>query len=226
MVTYGDLMSLLLAFFILLAAYSTVDAKKLRDAVESFQKVLGVVPGTELAGSDRLERVARGLQRKVQVLGKTQVVRVAFDTAGDVVFTLSASFLFEGASATLREEANETLQAVAEALQECTHCPVSVRGFVDDQALPDGSAYRDASDLTFAQADGVARRLQAVGKLSMEQFEIVACGAGQPRAANTSKEGREANRRIEVVVHGAGKRSTMDTQERANDVEKAAQSAS
>ncbi len=225
MVTYGDMMSLLLAFFILLAAYSTVNEKKLHDALESFQKVLGVTPATELAAGGDVGKVAREVQRKVQVLGKTQAMRVALDAAGDVVFTLSSSFLFDGSTATLREDANDVLQAVAEALDACPVCRMTVKGHTDDQALPSGSAYRDASDLSFARADSVARRLEAVGKLSIERFEVSACGSGQPRAANTSQEGREANRRIDIVVSGAGKRSTMGAQERAKDVETAARPA-
>ncbi|HOV73337.1 MAG TPA: flagellar motor protein MotB [Candidatus Hydrogenedentes bacterium] len=208
MVTYGDLMSLLLVFFILLAAYSTVNEKKLREALESFQRVLGVTPADDRGGGD-WGRVAREVQRRVQILGKTHALRVTFDAGGGVVFTLPTSFLFDGESATLREEANDVMQALADGLAMYPSCRATIKGHTDDRPLREGSAYRDLMDMSFARADAVARRLQAAGKLPMDAFEIVACGAGRPRAVNTSEEGREANRRIEILVSGAGKHSTM-----------------
>lgn len=214
MVTYGDMMSLLLVFFILLAAYSTVNEKKLREALESFQRVVGVTPADDRGGGD-LGRMAREVQRRVQILGKTHALRVTFDAGGGVMFTLPASFLFDGGTAALREEANDVMQALADGLAMCPSCRTTVKGHTDDRPPAEGSVYRDASDLSYARADAVARRLQAAGKLPMDVFEMVACGAGQPRAVNTSEEGREANRRIEILVSGAGKHSTMGSEARA-----------
>ena len=43
--TYGDMVTLLLCFFVLLFAMSTTDAKKFQSMVESFKGALGVLPG-------------------------------------------------------------------------------------------------------------------------------------------------------------------------------------
>jgi len=209
MVTYGDMMSLLLVFFILLAAYSTVNEKQLREALGSFQRVVGVAPADNRGGGGDLGRMAREVQRRAQILGKTHAMRVTFDAGGGVVFTLPASFLFDGETATLREEANDVIQALADGLAMCPSCLATIKGHTDDRPLPEGSVHRDWIGLSFARADAVARRLQSAGKLPMGIFEVVACGAGRPRAVNTSEEGREANRRIEIFVSGAGRHSTM-----------------
>jgi hypothetical protein len=56
----------------------------------------------------------------------------------------------------------------------------------------------------------VARRLKAFGLIPLEQFEITACGSSQPVAANTTEQGQQANRRVEVYVRGAFNRDRIE----------------
>jgi flagellar motor protein MotB len=44
LVTYGDIMSLLLTFFVLLISYSTIREEEFRRALSSFQEAVGILP--------------------------------------------------------------------------------------------------------------------------------------------------------------------------------------
>ena len=80
MVTYGDMMSLLLTFFVLLLSFSVMDEKKVSQALSSIRGALGVLRGQPVivnfssAAPQRrmprsVERIARQLRRQMQVLG-------------------------------------------------------------------------------------------------------------------------------------------------------------
>src|SRR5690606_21243450 len=63
-VTYGDMMSLLLCFFILLVAFSETRKDKLEQALTSFQGALGVLPAHNRVFDNPVLPVARGPVRR------------------------------------------------------------------------------------------------------------------------------------------------------------------
>ena len=216
-ITYGDMMSLLLAFFVLLAAFSTINEKKLSQAVVSLQGAFGVLP-QQGAGvgvtpparpAENIERVARELQHRMQVLGKEDSARIEYDKKGGLRIVLPDKFLFDTASADVKPESYPVLQAVADMLSGLPGCFIEVRGHTDSRPLVSHAKFRDNYDLSFARADGIARHLQRQGRVPIEQFEIVACGPGQPVATNDTEAGQQANRRVEILVRGAPESSTM-----------------
>ena len=111
---------------------------------------------------------------------------------------LSAKVYFDHDSATLRWESRDKLDAIVKALNE--HPKLAIE--VDGHASSDGqlaynvqlSARRTAAVMQYLGAHGVdATRLAAKS-----------LGVSQPAAPNTSKEGRERNRRVEFVVSFSG----------------------
>ncbi|MCL4218458.1 MAG: hypothetical protein KJ052_15835, partial [Candidatus Hydrogenedentes bacterium] len=77
MVTYGDLMSLLLTFFVLLLSFSTIQEEDFNKAMMSFQGALGIfdkspmvveptiIPRPQMS-SATIERLAREVKRRLQ----------------------------------------------------------------------------------------------------------------------------------------------------------------
>lgn len=232
LLTYADMITLLLALFIYLFSISTVNIEKLQAFSNTFVTLFGfnkapapmnsatsgdsVVPienGTASsqpgATSRNIERAGRELQRQLQVAGKAGEVQVEFNKEGGLKITMPNQFLFDTAKAELRPEADPVFQSLAGLLAELSGIFIEVRGHTDSRPLRANAKYRDNYDLSYARADAVARRLNTLGRILMDQFEIVACGPGQPVATNDSEEGMQANRRVEIFVRSGPDRSKM-----------------
>jgi chemotaxis protein MotB len=211
MVTYGDLMGLLLTFFVLLLSFSVISENDFNAAANSLQHAFGVLPGNiSLIPMDHLpqrvsprnERIARIMRERLQVMGRDEDIKVEYDKQGGLKISLPSEILFESASADMAPAAYEVLGLVAQVLSGVPEAYIEVRGHTDSRPLTTASRYRDNYDLSFARADTVARHVQTVGAIPLERFEIIACGAGQPVASNAVPEGRQQNRRVEVYVRG------------------------
>lgn len=211
-VTYGDMMSLLLCFFVLLLSFSTISEEAFKEALLSLQGALGVMPThssvvatfprTMRQRKEEIEQAARRLQRQLLVQGKEQQVKIEMDAQGGIKINMPSAILFDAGSATLRADAFPVLRSVAQILGQLPDTFIEVRGHSDSQPIRETVRFRDNYDLSYARADAVARQLLIAGELPIEQFEIISCGSSQPLATNATEEGRNANRRVEVYVRG------------------------
>lgn len=223
-VTYGDMMSLLLTFFILLAAFSTLNQEEFNKAMMSMQAALGVLelnngmltpaiqpPNQEPETAEsELDEMAREIKKQLQVMAKDQEVSVAFDEDGGLKISLPSGLLFDRGQAQLRAEAYPVLNELGEILKDVPDAFIEVRGHTDDLPLEAGSPLGDNYELSYRRADAVARRLSQVNTVPINQFEITACGPSQPIATNDTPEGRQTNRRVELYVRGAFNRRTIE----------------
>jgi len=215
MVTYGDLMSLLLTFFVLLLSFSSVNQEAFNEALQSLRGALGVlrmhespvmpyradkkVPRTPRA----IERLARELMRRMQILGMDEQIDVEFDNEeGGLKISLPSRVLFDTAKADLKPEAYDVLGDVADVLGEIPEAFIEVRGHTDSRPLRSSPRFADNWDLSYHRAKAVTFHLQTLGAAPQSQFEAIACGPSQPIASNDTEEGMQANRRVELFVRG------------------------
>ena len=220
-VTFSDLMSLLLTFFVLLLSFSTISEKDFKDAIASVQGALGVlpmhqgilspVPAPPRRRTEQTEAVARRLRRQLQILGLEQQVKIEFDAVGGLKISLPAGVLFDPGSATLRPDSLPVLRDLGGILKEFPDSFVEVRGHTDSSPLTAPGPYRDNYDLSYHRAYAVFEQLAGPGRVPEEQFEITAAGGAQPEAPNDTEEGRRANRRVEVYVRGLVDRQKLDS---------------
>lgn len=211
-VTFSDLMSLLLTFFVLLLSFSTVSEKDFNEAMSSVQVALGVLDKnmgllnpTAMMQRERgkqAERTARRLRRQLQVLGMEQQVKMEFDAVGGLKISLPGSLLFDAGSASLKPDALPALREIAGVLKDLPETFIEVRGHTDMSPLNASGGYRDNYDLSYQRAHSVFEQLAGPGRVPVQQFEITASGASQPAAPNDSEAGRQANRRVEIYVRG------------------------
>ncbi len=214
MVTYGDLMSLLLTFFVLLLSFSTINEEDFREAIMSLRGALGVLPrhtspvmpfmaDAQTSRSRAIERVARDLQRRMQILGYDKLVDVEMDLErGGLTINLPSQVLFATASAEVKPDAYPVLSDVATILGDVPDAFVEIRGHTDSRPLSPTPLFRDNWDLSYHRAKSVMEFLREAGDLPEEDFEAIACGPTQPVATNETEEGRQANRRVELFVRG------------------------
>lgn len=215
MVTYGDMMGLLLCFFVLLLSFSTISEKEFKTAMVSLQGALGVFKHNQAIvpidlmsrsgekGRQRIKSLAVKLKEQLQVAGKASDIKVELNEQGELKISFPEGVLFDTARAELRNDAYPVLTKVGGLIRELPDALYEVRGHTDNRPLKTTTQYRDNHELSYFRADAVARFLSRTSEIALDSFETVACGAGQPVATNDTEEGLQANRRVELYVRAS-----------------------
>lgn len=221
MLTYGDIMSLLLCFFVMLVSMSTIkEDADFRAAMESIRKAFGYttspspVPGDHLEMNamtsliDQLQemiiqrnRKGKGEQGEANTeqsqIGRASTVRRIRD---GLQITVGGMSLFEEGSAELLPEAQEELKGLAEQIAGYNN-RILIRGHTSRVPLPANSKYQDKMDLSYARAQGVKKFL-AANKVEERRMNVEACGDHEPvRLHAAAGYGSQApNHRVEIIV--------------------------
>ncbi|MCF7935519.1 MAG: flagellar motor protein MotB [Synergistales bacterium] len=216
LMTYGDMMTLLLVFFVFLFAFSTIDVQKFQKMIMSFQGAIGVMPGGETtqesdkvfqgetgvdAGEARKQTqeildVARQVQTLIREEGLEDEVSVRVDQRG-VTISMTDQLLFELGSATLLPPGKRILAKLAELLQR-TSVPMSVEGHTDNLPFR-GDDFRNNWELSASRAVAVVTYLQRAG-VRPRRMEAVGFGQYRPIVPNDTREHRALNRRVDIVL--------------------------
>ncbi len=112
-----------------------------------------------------------------------------------VIVTLPETVLFDTGEAVLRADASPSLQAVVDLVGDHPGARTEVQGHTDSVGSADYNQSLSERRAT-AVADWLAGHGVDPGTLTTAGF-----GATRPVADNATAEGRQANRRVEVVVH-------------------------
>ena len=210
--TYGDLMSLLLTFFVLIVSFSSMQETKFQQAANSLRDAFGVLatPESVISFNDPLVPNHDPSDEDSDVLYEVRHVekmildaeldkQVAVEVRDDgVLFRLNAPFLFKSGGAELAEEPRGVLEEMSKFFTKFPY-KIEIEGHTDD--IPIGSdRFPSNWELSAARAVTVARYFQSVG---MPPARIAATGFGEfrPIADNATAEGREKNRRVEIFLH-------------------------
>ena len=218
--TFSDMMSLLLTFFILLFSISSVETVKFKQILESIQSALGVENVPEAGTREGLEMVNIEAQSKTdavdefggmvkkelnkikssveEFIEKNQLnghVSVKVDDRGAVI-TISDFVLFPEGSATFTPSAKPILKKMTPLLKQFPYL-VRVEGHTDNLPISN-SKYPSNWELSAARAAGIVRFYVRNG---IDPHRLVAVGYAEfrPIADNSTPEGREKNRRVEIV---------------------------
>lgn len=218
LVTFSDLVTLLLTFFVLILSMSTLDVGIVGDAFTIFQGKVSFLT-YQAAGKveDRFSMVRQVFQEPYwEVLDKQnrikdllfpqevlppEISRSTLDenlevlaTPEGVALVLSEELLFELGSAELSDRAGGVLDQIAR-LIPVVSAPVVVSGHTDN--IPGGevsnfelSAQRALSVLDYLLGYELDRRL----------FSVAGYGPQQPLTPNDTAAGRAKNRRVEILL--------------------------
>lgn len=121
--------------------------------------------------------------------------RIRVTNTGDrLIVTMPNGILFDTGSAAIRPGLQGDLGVLAQSLQRYPNSTVQVIGHTDNT----GSAAYNQS-LSERRAESVASRLVDNG-VSPQRLRIIGRGEDQPIASNLTPEGRQQNRRVEIVI--------------------------
>ncbi|RYZ45218.1 MAG: flagellar motor protein MotB [Sphingobacteriales bacterium] len=117
---------------------------------------------------------------------------------GKVYVSMQESLLFPSGSATVNPRGKEALATLARALNQSTDINVEVEGHTD--SIPISKRYADNWDLSVERSTAIARIL--VKEYFVHPARITASGRSEynPIASNSTPEGRQQNRRTEIIL--------------------------
>ncbi len=209
LLTYADMITLLLVFFIILYASSKTDAKKYTDTVSSIRVAFGVPLSprpivrvgdggeTLLPFPDMVGRLAQQLSAHLEEEITAGSVEIEQTDTG-VVLRLQGAVLFDVGNATLSSEAKRILDTVAPALLTLPNA-IEVEGHTDTLPIRSPS-FPSNWDLSVGRATAVIRYLVEAHRFPPARLSARGLADTQPLEPNDPVQGNPRNRRVEVHV--------------------------
>ncbi|MFH1128917.1 MAG: OmpA family protein [Candidatus Omnitrophota bacterium] len=135
-----------------------------------------------------------------------------------LVITFVADVLFDSGKAKLKSGAVNGLGKVAKILQEnVPQLNIGIEGHTDNVPIK-SSGWKSNWELSTARALSVLHYLVDEKDISPDRVSAIGYGEYKPVASNDSKEGRQLNRRVEIVILPVVTK-TKDTKEEVVNLE-------
>ncbi len=224
--TYGDMMTLLLTFFVLLFSMSTVDAEKFNALVSSFRNSVSIFEGgqTIKVETNVLENGMTQFPKKEDVFSPEQFKNaellkveadineyvksehmndtVSVEKNGNVIIIRFADvLLFDTGQAQIKPGAIPTLNLLGLKLGEYIDdgYQLKVEGHTDNQAI---STQQFPSNWELSSARAIAVMRFYLEEMDFNPSQISAVGRSEyhPIQSNDTSEGRAKNRRVEIQL--------------------------
>jgi chemotaxis protein MotB len=213
MVSYADLVTLLLALFTTLYASSTVDQKKMTPVVDSIQEAFKNPPVTQVHPTASIvppvavvphpaskEDIMLRLSRELQDALAQKRVELLRDARGVVVsFPDDATFPTGNADATA--EALRVIARVGDTLRTIPNA-IRIEGHTDDVPIRT-ARFQSNWELSTARAAAVVAFLAKTVGIQADRLSAAGYGEFHPRVPNDSPSNRARNRRVDLVILGA-----------------------
>jgi len=213
MVTFGDMMSLLLCFFVIIVSMSEIKKDdKFRQVVASLREAFGYesAVGNTPMDTDSINSLIQQLQTVIippdlKERGDAdeegiegRVYRVT-DVREGIHIEIGGRITFDRYSAVLRPFGGELIRQIADKIRGKNNI-IKVTGHATREPLPENHLYSDSIDLSYARARAVADELIRTG-VRRERIRVVAAGSAAPvERDDYTEELRARNRRVEIVV--------------------------
>ena len=245
MMTFGDLLMLLLTFFVMLVSMSSMDVKALKRLFSVFSGAVGSlelsdvngvraasdivqkgasgvmeIPGLDMIGvlKDRYHKIIEekeniditdpemleniltmeGYTQHDEILeGLKEVIGISQDERG-VIITLQEMILFDSGEADIKPIVLPLLDWIAEVL-DSTLNDVLIMGHADNVPMR-GDRYQSNWELSLYRALNVHNYFIEKKGLAPERFAVGGYGDSRPRFPNITRQGRQKNRRVEIII--------------------------
>lgn len=226
MATYGDLVTNLLCFFVLLFSFSSIDQAKFQQLIMSFEgspsvfegslgtlpdnmsfRGLPEVPDSEMLQDGELDKIKQDMKEFEKAMQEYETqfgIQLDLEYVSDgrgIKITFPDKILFNPGFATIKPESHRSLDFVAELLQK-EHFKdrmVRVEGHADNVQVS-SPRYSSNWELSTARAVNVLRYFAETKFISPERLMATGYGEYKPVAPNDTPEGRAQNRRVDIIV--------------------------
>jgi chemotaxis protein MotB len=219
--TYGDMITLMLCFFVILFNPDEAPQAMLEAMAASMQTGgLGAMSGgltlsagrnaelgntiMSLPSMEPGNRLGTALRRAISVFSPeihSNKIKVTHDERG-LVITLAGDAFFNSASASINvESTREILMRLGTYLSsdELRGRKLRIEGHTDAVDVDPSGPWEDNWDLSVQRSRAVLRYLAAIG-VDERRFQIAGFADTMPVSSNDTEEGRANNRRVDIVI--------------------------
>ena len=220
-VTYCDMVQLMLCFFVALFNPDDIDTSQLEAMISTFQnRGLGASLGgntlssgrsadlgntiNSLPAMDRGRAMGTAIRRAISLFNpevRSNKVRVTQDERG-LVISLASDAFFDPASARVNiEETRDILIRVASLLNsnEVGRRKVRIEGHTDSEVVDPLGPWQDNWQLSAERSRAVLRFLTDFG-VDERRFQVAGFSDTMPVSSNDTPQGRAYNRRVDIVI--------------------------
>jgi len=217
LITYADLITLLLGLFVILYATSQVDSEKFKEISVAFSdyfkskddKIISggdgvleghkkgipepILPPTSQKDIQDIEEQSTSLLAKYIKSGNIEIIK----TGDGLKIILSEKLLFKSAKAEIEKEGINALDSISKILNN-TNKVIMIDGHTDSDPIRTFT-YESNWHLSASRATNVAYRLIKKG---VPEYNLIIRGFGSQRPIddNTSPIGKAKNRRVEIFI--------------------------
>ena len=213
MVTYGDMMSLLLTFFVLIVSFSSIQEAKFKNAMGSLQGALGFMPKQTAVqknlsfyknamGSAQIDEMideVQGMKSEIAEMELQGQVKVTMTEKGAHI-VISDPLLFDLGKAELKSDIYPLLDMVAKLIKNSPNTEVIVEGHTDNWPIR-SEKYPSNWELSSARALAVVKYFAFQCSVNPARLAGVGYGEYRPIKPNDSAANRATNRRVEIFVN-------------------------
>lgn len=217
-VTFADLMSLLLTFFILILSFANMDIVRFREMLGSIQTAFGVqvqrreadyvafspseFERKDLELSQKNEEVLSMVVQLRTIMQDDQALQKSSGVEADdegLVLRVDSESMFDTGSAELKPEAIPALDAAIKILRDY-NMNLVIRGHTDNTPVRTAQ-FPSNWELSSARATAALRYIMEHGGFSPTRMRAVGYADSRPLVPNNSEDNRRRNRRVEFYYH-------------------------
>jgi len=227
LLTYADMITLLMAFFILMFTMAKVDVEKLHGIIKNAQGAMGYPSFIQGSGASAMggfvtsgkispdfmppamksfpatDGLVKLMRRFLKKQGLKEVITVQQGLAGMKLSIAAEGILFERGSTSLTPKAKLVLDEVGTLLAGLVN-PVQIEGHTDEFSLSPGNYNEGNWRLSSARALSVLLYLRQKNYVSEKRMQMAAFASNQPirNPQLTPEERGRLSRRVDITIMG------------------------
>jgi chemotaxis protein MotB len=218
LIPYADLLTLLLALFIVLFSSSQIDSKKFEQIARSFSSALDGGTGVfdyqspfeeeseepslnQKIGKNekkQLQQIQGKINQYIQQENLTGQLKTTLTEEG-LLITILNDVLFDSGSAEVRPQDRKLAQEISQLLAMNPPRSIIISGHTDNVPI-NNSQFASNWELSVMRAVNFMKLLLENKQLDPQWFSAKGYGEYKPVASNNTEEGRQKNRRVEILI--------------------------
>lgn len=223
--TYGDMITLMLCFFVMLYNPSEVDVTQLATITQSLQMTetentsggLSLSAGrlsdlgnniNSLPSLEKGKSLGLAKKKAVSLFApdvKSNRITITSDERGLIITLLSDNFFEQGSAELNINETRDTLLRLADFFKsaEMKNQRFRIEGHTDNAPVAENSKYLSNWELSSERAINVLHYLADYG-VDENQFSVAGYADTRPKFSNDTPESRAYNRRVDIIILDEG----------------------
>lgn len=224
MSTYGDMVTLILTFFVLLFSFSSMDSAKWDEVVQAFTGVrfIAIQPldpaaaikgfdvptprptprdtSAEEAQQEAFDELYERIQGTIEESNLTSTLGLE-KTEDYILLRMKDSALFDSGRSEIKQEAMELLRDVSLIFDEYASniAGIQIEGHTDNVPISN-DRYLSNWELSASRASQVLQFFLANSIVPPQKYTMAGCGEYRPVATNDTEAGKAQNRRVDFII--------------------------